>query len=252
MSASAAAKPKLNLVKPNSNSFDVVWNRILGAYKYRLYFGAANSNNNGWRRYADIELNNSKLKAYPYNKKSVYLNIGSKVLNGGLTWVPYGDDYRISTPYLNTDQICYKCQVAALDKNGKPYQYTNVGYLLNFKPLSYYVDYNKVTKGKTFEFYPQLIVEKNGGSANSVDIAFKYDKQTQWTKLENNDFSNTLTDKFTYMNFVNKSLYTYDMRHNILNYTYGYFQVRPTIMDNRKVVAYGSWTKIETFKLKKV
>ncbi len=124
VSTSAASAPKLNLVNPKSSgSFDVVWNIVPNAVKYRIYFGTTGGRGNGWRRFT--VLNASSCTKHP-NYPSFKFTINSSSLRGR-TWYKYGDDQGISTPYLDNKTV-YKCQVEALGDGDRHLAWTNVDY----------------------------------------------------------------------------------------------------------------------------
>ena len=146
----AAASPQLNLVR-GQNCFNVVWNKVDNAAKYRLYFGA----NCRWRRYTDLAL--SDVTVYPNNTKSVQFLINSKALTGRY-WAPYGEDKHISTSSIKTTES-YCCQVEAFDSNNKHLAWTNVGYVYFgtttvkawTKPNSVGVSWNTASGSNTYQ-----------------------------------------------------------------------------------------------------
>ncbi len=205
-SAAATASPQLNLVR-GQNCFNVVWNKVSNASKYRLYFGG----NTRWRRYTDLKLN--EVSVYPKNTQSVQFLINSKALTGR-SWTPYGADKHISTSSLKTTEN-YCCQVEAFDKNNKHLAWTNVGYV-----------YLGATTIKAWSKPNAVGVSWNKAyGSNTYQVAYRYGSQTTYTYA-------ICTD--TQRQFV---------VNNPKKQTTYYFQVRPCVKVGGIIRAYGSWSR---------
>ena len=202
----AAASPQLNLVR-GQNCFNVVWNKVDNAAKYRLYFGA----NCRWRRYTDLAL--SDVTVYPNNTKSVQFLINSKALTGRY-WAPYGQDKHISTSSLKTTEN-YMCQVEAFDKNNNHLAWTNVGYVyLGTATIKAWSKPNSVG-----------VSWNNASGSNHYQVAYRYGSQTTYT-----------------YKLCSGSTRQYVVENPKKSVTY-YFQVRPCVMVGDTIRAYGSWSK---------
>lgn len=204
--SASAASPQLNLVKGQS-CFNVVWNKVANASKYRLYFGA----NCKWRRYTDLSL--SDVSVYPNNTQSVQFLVNSKALSGRY-WAPYGEDKHISTSSLKTTEN-YCCQVQALDKNNKHLAWTNVGYV-----------YLGTTTAKAWSKPGSVGVSWNTASgSNTYQVAYKYGSQSTYTYA----ICSGSERQFVVDNAVKSTTY--------------YFQIRPCVKVGDSVRAYGYWSK---------
>lgn len=210
-----AASPQLNLVK-GSSCFNVVWNKVPDAARYRLYFGV----NCRWRRYTVLNLN--EVTVYPNNTQSVQFLVDHSSLTGR-SWLPYGVDGHISTPNLTTTNN-YCCQVEAFDKDNNHLAWTNVGYVyLGTATISAWPSRD----GVGVSWNPC----KGGNNPNqfAYQIAYKYAGQSNYT--------------YQVCSASETSFYSNGNRAA----TY-YFQVRPCIQVNGKIVAYGYWSKTATTK----
>lgn len=204
-----AASPQLNLVK-GSECFNVVWNKVPDAAKYRLYFGA----NCRWRRYTDLKLN--EVTVYPNNTQSVQFLVNHSSLTGR-SWLPYGVDGHISTPYLTTTNN-YCCQVEAFDKNNNHLAWTNVGFV-----------YLGTTVISAWPCRDGVGVSWNPAQgSNAYQIAFKCEGQNSYTYVDC-----SASDTRFYYGFANRSAKYY-------------FQVRPCVKVKDNIVAYGYWSKTAT------
>lgn len=203
-----AASPQLNLVK-GSKCFNVVWNKVPDAAKYRLYFGA----NCRWRRYTELKLN--EVTVYPNNTQSVQFLVNRSSLTGR-NWLPYGVDGHVSTPYLTaTNNYC--CQVEAFDKNNNHLAWTNVGYV-----------YLGTTAISAWPHQTGVGVSWNTAQgSNAYQVAYKYAGQSTYT--------------YTICSSNERCFYAYANRS--AKY---YFQVRPCVKVKDNIVAYGYWSKTAT------
>ena len=204
--SASAASPQLNLVK-GQDCFNVVWNKVPNASKYRLYFGG----NCRWRRYTDLKLN--EVSVYPKNTQSVQFLINSKALTGRY-WAPYGEDKHISTSSIKTTES-YCCQVEAFDSNNKHLAWTNVGYV-----------YFGTTTVKAWTKPNSVGVSWNTASgSNTYQVAYRYGSQTTYTYA----ICSGSERQFVVNNPVKSTTY--------------YFQVRPCVKVGDTIRAYGGWSK---------
>lgn len=210
VSVSAASSPRLDLVR-GSDCFNVVWNKVSGAVKYRLYFGAVSPNGNGWRRFT--VLTQSDISTYPKNTASWQFLINSNSLSKR-KWYAYGDDKNISTPSLKTTE-CYQCQVEALGAGDKHIAWTNVDYVFLGSPQNIsnygndvYVDHPILSVGSVCYIY---------------QIAFK---------------------KSTNDTYVKESYRTYKSSSIPIPVPAGsYYQIRIIVYKDNKMLAEGPWSK---------
>lgn len=221
VSVSAASSPQLNLVK-GSNCFNVVWNKVAGAVKYRLYFGAVSPNGNGWRRFT--VLTNSDISTYPKNTKSWQFLINSNSLKNR-KWYAYGDDKNISTPSLNTRE-CYQCQVEALREGDKHIAWTNVGYVFLGVP--------QTTQKKVNSITTNVIVNSPIISEGSVKYIYEIDYRP------NSNYSY----KTSHGQIYSKNYKTITFIFKYEGYRVIEYKVRTVVEKNGKKLAYGSWSSL--------
>ncbi len=235
VSVSAAASPKLNLVNPKSSgSFDVVWNIVPNAIKYRIYFGAV-GNGDGWRRFT--VLNAGSCTKHP-NYPSFKFTINSSSLSGR-KWYKYGQDQGTSTPKLELNWI-YKCQVEALGNGDRHLAWTNVDYVCLGASMPsretargiYYYRKSPFFDDSRTDFYFKFSTFPYN---TTVQLAYKTDPSDSSYTYKDLSYSNYGPDYDEYGP-------GYYFKTSLKSKPTLVYKVRSVIKYNGKIFAYSPWT----------